>query len=131
MTDYECKYGNKFPCNPHCYDVGCATPKKEEWKCFHCGEVFTEKKDASIHFGIDMFSTPGCIQKVSPGGEQSLLQALREAENELAKYRREDIETMQALYRLQSRHSDALRRAEEAGYERGLRDAGLHEGGSK
>lgn len=31
-----------------------------EWRCFICGEVFTDEKAAFLHFGGDAGSPPGC-----------------------------------------------------------------------
>ncbi|KWN06348.1 hypothetical protein WT83_27070 [Burkholderia territorii] len=61
--------------------------------------------------------------RVGLGAERGLLMALREAENRLARYMEEDTDLHRSMYQMQSRHADQLRIAEEAGYERGLRDA--------
>ena len=92
------------------------------WTCFHCGETFATVGGARDHFGAQPTAKPGCLVKVSLGGERGLLMALREAEYTIARYMDEDTDLHRALYRMQSQHSDALRDAEEAGYERGLRD---------
>jgi hypothetical protein len=55
-------------------------------------------------------------------GETSLLTALRSAQDELARYRAEDTDLMRAIWAMQSDHATALRREEERGYEKGLRD---------
>lgn len=64
--------------------------------------------------------------KVSLGAERGLLMKLRAVERELADlYRQradEDTYLHRVIHSLQSRHADALMTAEEAGYERGLRD---------
>lgn len=49
--------------------------------------------------------------------------ALRKVEVELSKHMSEDTDIHRAMCSMQSRHTDELRVAEEAGYERGLRDA--------
>jgi hypothetical protein len=49
--------------------------------------------------------------------------ALRRAEAELARYRAEDSDTDRAMHGMRADHARALIRAEELGYERGLRDA--------
>ncbi|AQH05955.1 hypothetical protein A9R05_44180 (plasmid) [Burkholderia sp. KK1] len=61
--------------------------------------------------------------RVSLGAERGLLMALREAESLLARYMNEDTDLHRSMYQMQARHADQLRVAEEAGYERGLRDA--------
>jgi hypothetical protein len=94
------------------------------WTCFHCGETFTTVGAARIHFGETPAARPGCLEKVSIGAERGLLMALRKAEQRIAKYMEEDTDLHRSLYRMQSQHSDALRDAEEAGYERGARRHG-------
>lgn len=100
---------------------------KHGWTCFFCGENFKSVGNAQEHFGIDPDKKPGCLIKVSYGGERGLLFALRAAEEELATlYQQradEDTHLHREIYRLQSKFSERLRIAEEAGYERGLRDA--------
>lgn len=93
------------------------------WTCFHCGETLITPGAAREHFGRTPDRQPGCVIKVELGGERGLLTALRDAEDELARYREEDGDLQRALIHLQSRHSTALMSAEEAGYARGLRDA--------
>lgn len=92
------------------------------WKCFHCGETFTDRGSAADHFGADPTNKPGCLIKVELGGERGLLMALRQAEETIAQYMAEDSHTWKALHEMQSRHSDQLRVAEETGYARGLKD---------
>lgn len=93
------------------------------WRCFHCGEEFTkaQEKWARRHFGATEGDRPVCQMRVP--GEHSLLAALRAAQDELARHRAEDTDLMRALYEMQSDHAAALRREEERGYARGLRDA--------
>ena len=92
------------------------------WRCFHCGETFTKAQArwARQHFGADEGALPVCQMRLP--GEHQLLNALRNAEEELARYRAEDSDLMRALYAMQSDHAQALRREEERGYERGLAD---------
>lgn len=65
--------------------------------------------------------------RVSLGAERGLLMALRKAEDECrrawAAVHEETTDAHRAMHAMQSRHADALQQAEEAGYERGLRDA--------
>lgn len=93
------------------------------WTCFHCGETFTTVGSARVHFGAMPTAEPGCMVRVSLGAERGLLMALREAESLLARYMNEDTDLHRSMYQMQARHADQLRVAEEAGYERGLRDA--------
>lgn len=95
-------------------------PPKGGWRCFFCDEVFLIVAQARDHFGADQLSDAACRIKV--GAERGILTALRKAEEELARYRADDTDAYRHMANLQVRHSDALRTAEELGYERGLRD---------
>lgn len=96
------------------------------WRCFHCDATFTldQRRWAREHFGMDELQTPVCLMRVP--GEGSLLTALRNAQEELGRYRAEDTDLMRAIWAMQSDHATALRREEERGYEKGLRDGRLH-----
>jgi ribosomal protein L37AE/L43A len=93
------------------------------WRCYHCGEVFTGAQEAREHFGDTEASKAACLIKIAHGGERGLLTALRKAEQELARYVNDDSDAQRQLSALQYRHARALEAAEEAGYQRGLRDA--------
>ena len=90
------------------------------WTCFHCGETFRTPGSARDHFGADPLKDPACLIKV--GEERGLVMALRRAEAELERYRAEDSDKDRELHRMQAEHIVALRREEERGYEKGLRD---------
>lgn len=93
---------------------------RKQWRCFHCDEVFTSYKLAREHFGADEGKDAACQLKSHEG---HILTALRKVEDQLDRYRDEDSDLMRAMYALEADHQDALRRAEEQGYEKGLRDA--------
>jgi hypothetical protein len=84
------------------------------WRCFHCGEVFVKHCDAIEHFGI-----PGTVVTTAC---QVDAKRLRELEAELARYRNEDSDLDRKYYAMEADHATALRRAEEAGYAKGLQD---------
>lgn len=96
--------------------------RKIHWRCFHCGEAFTKAQArwAREHFGRDEGEEPVCL--IRTAGESALLTALRNAQDELARYRVDDTDLMRALWSMQGDHSQALRREEERGYEKGLAD---------
>lgn len=94
------------------------------WRCFHCDEVLRTQVDARNHFGSTEGAEPACLIKAP--GEFALLQALRNAEDELARYRREDSDVLRAMWSMQADHASALRREEEKGYTRGIEDAKAH-----
>ncbi len=85
----------------------------KSWTCFHCGETFTDREDAWLHFGDNCMSGAAC---------QIDIKTVREMETLLARYQAEDSDVERAMYRMQAEHTVALRRAEEEGYRRGLVD---------
>ncbi|MBY0395968.1 MAG: hypothetical protein K2X91_05775, partial [Thermoleophilia bacterium] len=94
-----------------------------EWRCFHCGEVFTDRRCAALHFGADEGCKPACQIKGAEGG---LLKALRETEEALFKatcaLHDENAEALRSWREVGSRHAGALIAAEQVGYDRGLAD---------
>ncbi len=83
------------------------------WRCFHCDETFTDPAMARLHFGASIHDSAAC----QVGDAR-----LRELEQHWLNSVNEDTELHRAIYRLQSEHTVALRRAEEAGYANALRD---------
>ena len=84
-----------------------------EWRCFHCGELFTERAQAALHFGTHEYHAPAC---------QIDIAEYRRAEAENQRYREEDSDLHREMYGMQARHQTELQRAEEQGYARGLKD---------
>ena len=84
------------------------------WRCFHCDETFADAAEAALHFGPRIYSDPAC----SVDAEH-----LRELERQLDGYREEDTDLHRQIAAMECRHQQALMRAEETGYARGLRDA--------
>jgi hypothetical protein len=96
-------------------------PIDDKWRCFHCGETFTDSSAAAEHFGAEGFpEAPACKLNQLEGG---MLKMLRDAQAELRRYREEDHAAHRTFYALGAEHHTALIREEEKGYERGLRDA--------
>ena len=89
-------------------------PKAEEWRCFHCGESFTDKAAAALHFGTSLRERPACEIDVAE---------YRAMEARMHRYNEEDSDLHRAMYGMQSDHATALIREEEKGYARGLADA--------
>lgn len=94
------------------------------WTCFHCGETFTTEDDARDHFGFDCSCDPAC--RIKAGEERGLVKALRNAEQEIVRLvgtlHCESAEAFRQLRRVQSQIGDHARDAEQAGYDRALRD---------
>lgn len=91
------------------------------WLCFHCGDRFTDRREAKLHFGGEMDSVPACKIKGSEGG---LVKALREAEfaaeTAMRKLHDENGEVMNAYQGHRFRQRMAVQSAEETGFQRGV-----------
>lgn len=93
---------------------------RKSWRCFHCDTVFLNPKHAAEHFGEDEGSLPACKLTNSEG---HLITYIRKLEKELAAHRREDSDVLRAMYAKESEQTEAVRRAEERGYDRGVQEA--------
>lgn len=92
---------------------------RKQWRCFHCDEVFRSARAAAEHFGADLLATAACQIKAHEG---HLVTYIRRLEADLARCRAEDSDVMRSIMTLECEHGPALRRSEEEGYARGLRD---------
>lgn len=99
---------------------------RKQWRCFHCDEIFTRRQDAAVHFGRDCGRDPLCALKAS---DQHLGVYILQLEQRLDQYRAEDSHVMRAMYTMDADHRQALIRAEEDGYNKGVRD--MHPAGEK
>ena len=86
----------------------------EGWRCFHCCEEFTDREAAALHFGTNEHQEPACLIDLAKFREMEALQL---------RYVDEDADVHRAMRRMESGHQQALRRAEEEGYAKGLVDA--------
>ncbi|WP_432263312.1 hypothetical protein [Cupriavidus sp. TMH.W2] len=91
--------------------------QERPWRCFHCDETFTDRAAAAEHFGTSLMQEPGC---------QIDLAKFREMEELVRRSSAEDTDLHREIARLRCEHATALRREEENGYARGLRDAKLY-----
>jgi hypothetical protein len=92
---------------------------RKQWRCFHCDEVFTSFRCASIHFGASEAATPACKLK---SYEVHLVEHIRALEDQLQAYRVEDGHILRSIYSLEADHRQALVKAEQAGYDKGVAD---------
>lgn len=83
------------------------------WRCFHCDQVFATKEEARLHFGSSEMAEASCTVDAK---------RLREVEALLARYQAEDSDLDRKYHAMVADHAVALRRAEEEGYAKGLRD---------
>lgn len=92
---------------------------RKQWRCFHCDEVFTSRKFAAEHFGVEPTAAPACQLKSYEG---HLVTYIRRLEHELARHRAEDSDVLRSVMSLEADHQTALVRAEERGYDKGVAD---------
>lgn len=95
---------------------------RKQWRCFFCDEVFKSFATAAEHFGCDdacEADVPAC--KIA-AHEGHLVRYIRKLEKELRRHMTEDSDVMRSIMALEVNHRQALIRAEEEGYGRGLRD---------
>jgi len=88
------------------------------WRCFHCDESFSTNEAAAEHFGKSALQNPAC---------QINIAEYREMEARMLRYNAEDADCHRAMYRMESAHQVTLRRAEEAGYAKALKDTNYAE----
>jgi hypothetical protein len=84
------------------------------WRCFLCDETFTDRAAAAEHFGTTELHEPACTIDVKK---------FRQMEALWQRALQDDSDTDRQMYAMRSEHQLALRREEEKGYARGLRDA--------
>ena len=98
------------------------------WICFHCGDRFYSALHAAEHFGADQSATPACKLTASEG---HLITYIRRLEADLEEMRDERDPLYKAWQAKECEHREALRAAEERGYNRGVQDAkAMFEGGT-
>lgn len=91
------------------------------WRCFHCGEVFTDPKAAANHFGVDHVGDETLCQMAQVDG--GIAKVIADLAEELQGYRSEDNTSYREFYALGADHRAALIKEEQRGYDRGLADA--------
>lgn len=85
-----------------------------QWRCFHCTEVFTDADSALEHFGRHQGCEPACTIDIAE---------YRRMEEKHERSCEEDTELHRALMAKSCEMTRAVQRAEETGYARGLSDA--------
>lgn len=87
---------------------------KTKWRCFHCDQTFTDRDAAAVHFGTSERHQPMCSISSNE---------YREMERRMEQYNAEDAEIHREMYRQRNEHIQALRRAEEIGYAKGVAES--------
>ena len=95
------------PHSPDAADSG----RVDAWRCFHCDETFTDASSATEHFGASERQNPAC---------QIDIAEYRSMEARMVRYNDEDADIHRQMYGMKNEHQQALRRAEEDGYAKGL-----------
>lgn len=90
------------------------------WRCFHCDFITSNRGKAEVHFGADSGSEALCVLKAS---DDHLGVYIRDLEQQLDQYRAEDSHVLRAMASLEDDYRQALTRAEEEGYNKGIQDA--------
>jgi hypothetical protein len=116
---------------PHWYrDAGAAVYREHlamcqeraiPWRCFHCGEVFTDEAKAAMHFGAEQRPTLQSKPSDKPACKFTD-EYVRDLEEQLARYRADDSDLHRHINAMSADHATALLREEEKGYDRGLSD---------
>lgn len=77
----------------------------EQWICFHCDEVFTDRAEAAKHFGTSTFDPAVCV---IDAGEVSELRADRDyASSQLKEMTRQRDELRSRVHALRSKYEPA------------------------
>jgi hypothetical protein len=92
-------------------------PCAPTWRCFHCDETFTDREQARLHFGDSEHQQALCTIDAAH---------FRWMEAQHRRNVDDDSEALRTIARLAGEHETLRLRAEELGYERGLRDAKKH-----
>lgn len=79
----------------------------KRWRCFHCDEVFTTRRDAWLHFGEQNCESdvPACIDPLRHD-EAARVNAVRLLREEIARMESEDNENGAAKDQLEIMHSE-------------------------
>lgn len=88
----------------------------KQWRCFFCDEVFRSFKAAAVRFGAHV---PACKLTAHEG---HLVSYIRKLEAEVRRYQSEDSDVMRSIQALEFDHRQALIRAEQIGYDKGVED---------
>lgn len=96
------------------------------WRCFFCDEVFKNREEAALHFGVfDACEADEVACKLVPN-QQKVLKYIRELENQvrdlLAERHEDSHPLLDALFDAQNEVNSREKLAEEKGYAKGVAD---------
>lgn len=95
---------------------------KKQWRCFFCDEVFSTQHEAAEHFGVFDSCEADIVACQIKGHEKHLVRYIRKLEREIRRYQSEDSDVMRSIMALEDDSRRAVIRAEEEGYNKGVRD---------
>lgn len=97
-----------------------AGERKPEWRCFHCDEVFTDPKEAALHFGCMLDDHAAC--KRLNDDDRALLKTIADLSARWTRCLNEDCDASRVYHSMSADMARKVREAEEAGYAKGLAD---------
>ena len=95
---------------------------RKQWRCFFCDDVFTSHKAAALHFGAFDSCEPDTTACKLMAHQEHVLEYIRGLEDEIRLYQAENHPMLKAMFTLEADHRQALIRAEESGYNKGVQD---------
>ena len=95
---------------------------RKQWRCFFCDDVFRSPKAASLHFGTFGSCEPDVTACKLMSDQARVLEYIRELEDEVRRYQDENHPTIQAMYAVRAEMRQAVIKAEQAGYDKGVAD---------
>lgn len=95
---------------------------RKQWRCFFCDDVFRSAKAAALHFGAFDSCEPDVTACKLMAHQEQVLEYIRGLEDEIRLYQAENHPMLKAMFTLEADHRQALIRAEEAGYNKGVQD---------
>lgn len=88
----------------------------DQWRCFHCSEVFTDRDAAADHFGWNEYGSAACRV------DGALAHAYRVQENELRRSREEDTDLHRSMWSMGAKAERDRREWGDKEYAKGLAD---------
>jgi len=82
-----------------------AAQARTQWRCFHCGQIFTDPDDAALHFGRTQMSLAACEIKAGEGG---LVAEIRHLEEVIENAHRADDDEDARWAAIHADHAQAL-----------------------
>lgn len=99
---------------------------KISWRCFFCGELFTDRKEAANHFGVDESCVADEVACKLMSYQKKVVEYIRELESEVRRLTQdqhnESHPLMLAIYDIEDKLKREVQQAEQRGYTKGVQD---------